>query len=82
MDAKVNVLIGALLVPMAAATAGEPPDFMTIDKDKDGYLSRDEVRQVIPQILMVFDKVDANRDGKLDPAEYEIGLRVLAGQQS
>ena len=81
MDMKIKVLAAALLLPLAALAA-EAPDFKTIDKDKDGYLSRDEVKDGIPQILTVFDKVDTNKDGKLNPAEYEMALRVLSGQQS
>lgn len=81
MSTKVKGLLAALLVP-AAAIAAEPPDFKTLDQDKDGYLSRDELRQGIPQVLIVFDRVDANKDGKLDPREYEMALRALSGQQS
>ncbi len=81
MDLKIKVLAAALLLPLAALAA-EAPDFKTIDKDKDGYLSRDEVKDGIPQVLTVFDKVDTNKDGKLNPAEYEMALRVLSGQQS
>lgn len=81
MDAKIKLLIAALLVPMAALAA-EAPDFKTLDRDKDGYLSRDELRQGMPIVLTVFDKVDTNRDGRLNPAEYEMALRVLSGQTS
>lgn len=81
MDTKIKVLAAALLLPLAALAA-EAPDFKTIDHDKDGYLSRDEVKDGIPQVLTVFDKVDTNKDGKLNPAEYEMALRVLSGQQS
>ncbi len=81
MDMKIKVLAAALLLPLAALAA-EAPDFKTIDKDKDGYLSRDEVKDGLPQVLTVFDKVDTNKDGKLNPAEYEMALRILSGQQS
>ncbi len=81
MEMKIKVLAAALLLPLAALAA-EAPDFKTIDKDKDGYLSRDEVKNGLPQVLTVFDKVDTNKDGKLNPAEYEMALRILSGQQS
>ena len=81
MHAKIEIVVAALLVPMAAL-AGEAPDFKTLDRNKDGYLSRDEVKAGIPEVLAVFDRVDSNRDGKLNPAEYEMALRVLAGEQS
>ena len=81
MEMKIKVLAAALLLPLAALAA-EAPDFKTIDKDKDGYLSRAEVKDGLPQVLTVFEKVDTNKDGKLNPAEYEMALRVLSGQQS
>ena len=81
MNTKVTVLAAMLLIPVAALAA-EAPDFKTIDKDKDGYLSRDEVRDGMPQVLTVFSRVDINKDEKLNPAEYEMALRVLSGQQS
>ena len=81
MNVKMKGLLAALLIP-AAAIAAEAPDFKTLDQDKDGYLSRDEITEGIPQVLTVFNRVDANKDGKLDPREYEMALRVLSGQQS
>jgi len=78
---KMKGLLAALLIP-AAAIAAEAPDFKTLDQDKDGYLSRDEIMEGIPQVLAVFNRVDANKDGKLDPREYEMALRALSGQQS
>jgi hypothetical protein len=81
MNIRVKGLLAALLIP-AAAIAAEAPDFKTMDQDKDGYLSRDEIKEGIPQVLAVFARVDANKDGKLNPAEYEMALRVLSGQQS
>lgn len=81
MDTKVKVLLAMLLIP-AAALAAEAPDFKTLDKDKDGHLSRDEVRDGIPQVLTVFSRVDTNKDDKLNPAEYEMAIRLLSGQQS
>jgi hypothetical protein len=81
MNMKMKGLLAALLIP-AAAIAAEPPTFKSIDQDKDGYLSRDEITEGIPQVLTVFERVDANKDGKLDPKEYEMALRVLSGQTS
>jgi len=81
MDPKVKVLVAMLLLPLAAIAA-EAPDFKAVDKDKDGYLSRDEVRDAIPQVLTVFARVDTNKDDKLNPAEYEMASRLLSGQQS
>jgi hypothetical protein len=41
-----------------------------LDKDRDGYVSRAEAESV-PELIKVFDKLDANRDGKLDQAELD-----------
>jgi len=41
-----------------------------LDKDKDGFVSRDEAKGV-PMLAKVFDKFDRNRDGKLDRMELE-----------
>jgi len=41
-----------------------------LDKNKDGFVSRDEASGV-PTLAKVFDKFDRNRDGKLDRAELE-----------
>jgi len=41
-----------------------------LDKDNDGFVSRDEAKGV-PTLVKVFEKFDRNRDGKLDRAELE-----------
>jgi hypothetical protein len=41
-----------------------------LDKNKDGFVSREEARGV-PTLAKDFDKFDRNRDGKLDRAELE-----------
>jgi len=41
-----------------------------LDKDKDGFVSRDEAKGV-PMLAKIFDKFDRNRDGKLDRMELE-----------
>ena len=43
-----------------------------LDKDWDGFVSRAEVIQLnLPEILKVFDRLDRNRDGKLDARELD-----------
>lgn len=46
-------------------------EFESLDANKDGFLTRDELKSK-PQLVAVFAKADKNRDGKLDPAEYQV----------
>ena len=39
-----------------------------LDKDRDGFVSREEAAAV-PELLEAFDRLDRNRDGKLDAGE-------------
>ncbi|HKA39566.1 MAG TPA: BON domain-containing protein, partial [Burkholderiales bacterium] len=59
------------------------PEFGKLDTNRDGFLSRDETRK-ITGFDKAFKDADANRDGKLDAAEYAkaqaIHDRVRAGQ--
>lgn len=57
--------------------AAEVPDFTTVDKDRNGYVSRDESRAV-PQILELFSRVDANQDGQLSSVEYSEAVKLLS----
>lgn len=41
-----------------------------LDKNNDGFVSRDEAKGV-PMLAKVFDTFDRNRDGNLDRAELE-----------
>ena len=63
------------------ATSGSPSgssqpsmsmrDFQRMDKDKDGFLSKDEVRGNA-NLSAQFDRLDANRDGKLSQSELNV----------
>jgi Ca2+-binding EF-hand superfamily protein len=50
------------------ADAGEPSaeeQLASLDKDKNGYLEKDELTEASPDIARMFDEVDANGDGKI-----------------
>jgi Ca2+-binding EF-hand superfamily protein len=44
--------------------------FQMLDVNKDGLLSRDEVKSR-PRLEKNFDVIDANKDGQLSPAEFK-----------
>ena len=63
-------LIGAVGAVCAAETGGAAnADFLKLDANRDGYLSRDETRK-IRDFDKAFTEADDNRDGKLDAAEF------------
>ena len=53
------------------------PMWIKADTDRDGFLSRDEVRSEDPGMLRGFDDADVNRDGQLNLGEFEILLISL-----
>ena len=64
-------LLAAQGLPPAAAEDAKNADskFQRLDKNRDGYLSREETRS-IRDFAKAFDEADDNKDGKLDAAEY------------
>jgi hyperosmotically inducible protein len=52
-----------------AARAGNAK-FESLDKNKDGFLTKDEVSGIRGEYGKAFDQADENRDGKLDRAEF------------
>jgi len=69
--------IGTVLI-VGTALAGEVPEFTTIDKDKNGYVSKDEARAA-PEIMELFASVDANKDNQLSTSEYMEAVKQLQG---
>jgi len=55
-----------------------PPStlFEQMDRDKDGYINRNEINK---QSLLAneFDSVDKNNDGNLDSGEFEFFIAVV-----
>jgi Ca2+-binding EF-hand superfamily protein len=46
-------------------------DFQGLDANRDGFLSKEELASK-PDLANAFEKGDKDRDGKLDPAEYQV----------
>ena len=81
--------IGAALYAAPSLSAAEDaatpdnPKFTKLDRNRDGVLTRDEVRH-IRDYAKAFIEADENKDGKLDPAEFvkaeAIHDRILTGK--
>jgi len=59
---------GALSPALKASMASDP--FVKLDKDRDGYVSKDEADA---RMRKAWSKFDANGDGKVDSAEFAAG---------
>jgi len=69
MSAAVAVVLGMQLAVAEDKPKGADPRFDKLDKNRDGYLSRDEVRS-LRDYDKAFEQADENKDGKLDRAEF------------
>lgn len=60
----------AFVVALAGlAGAAEVPTFNELDRDGDGYISREEA-VAVPGLLERFPALDQDGDGRLSPVEY------------
>jgi hypothetical protein len=50
--------------------SGDVPSFCQVDVNGDHYITKDEL-QNFPDLLKVFDKVDAGKDGRLEQHEFQ-----------
>lgn len=50
--------------------SGDIPSFCQVDVNGDHYITKDEL-QNFPDLLKVFDKVDAGKDGRLEQHEFQ-----------
>ncbi len=76
MDKTTSAIMATLCLSGTAAVAGDAPEFTFMDQDKDGYVSREEAR-IVPEIMALFARVDANQDGQLSTAEYSQAVKQL-----
>src|SRR5262249_2269094 len=60
---------GPALRPQAATAQADGPDFDALDLNADGRLTRAELAGT--PYAALFDEIDANRDGKIDPKEFK-----------
>jgi Ca2+-binding EF-hand superfamily protein len=71
--AAMSVAVAAVVGIQLAAAEDKPkspdPKFDKLDKNRDGYVSRDEVRS-LRDYGKAFDQADENKDGKLDRGEF------------
>lgn len=80
--AAVTLAVSAALGTSPAA-AIDNAKFEQLDRNRDGVLTRDEVRQ-LRDFARPFSEADENKDGKLDAAEFvkaqAIHDRIVAGK--
>ena len=70
----------ALAGPAWAGDAGTDGRFHDLDRNGDGFVSRDEGRDA-EELNTRFSELDANNDGKLSRDEYAVLAREAGGQK-
>jgi len=56
--------------PSAAGAGQRSGNFDRLDRNRDGYISRDEAKDA-PELQTRFSELDTNNDGKLSREEYD-----------
>jgi len=78
------VLLAAPLAASADDAKSGNPKFLSLDKNKDGFLTKDEVREIRGDYAKAFDQADDNKDGRLDQDEFlkaeSIHHRMITGK--
>lgn len=71
------------LAPSAGDPAGQRLDrqFRQADRDGDGAVSKQEARLHAPDVLRKFDRMDANRDGKVTREEFDRAFETRAKRE-
>lgn len=67
--------------PMTSTSAAAGADMTTLDTDKDGQVSKKEASKN-KDLTKKFSSLDANKDGKLDSAEFSLFETAPAGSSS
>jgi Ca2+-binding EF-hand superfamily protein len=72
---RTPVIVLAILAACSTLDREAGPDaaraFRTLDRNGDGYITRDESRRD-DAVARGFDMADRNGDGKLDPEEFRL----------
>lgn len=66
---KLIVAASTLLLASTAFAADGPPEFAGADSNGDGFVDKAEFDAA--ELEMDFSEFDADKDGKLNPQEYE-----------
>jgi hypothetical protein len=75
--AAIAASIAATTPARAAGDAGSDARFNDLDRNGDGFVSRDEGRDA-EELNTRFSELDANNDGKLSHDEYAVLQREVA----
>jgi hypothetical protein len=64
------LLVAASAAGLAAPAAAQDDKFLSLDRNRDGFLSPEEFVASGEQDRAAFEKADDNKDGKLSPSEF------------
>ena len=67
---KESLTLAALLAIASTGAFAALPAFESLDKDGDGLISQEEAA-ASDELVSAFMGADADKDGKLSPAEYD-----------
>lgn len=77
---KKKLVTALVMAALSGMAFGIPMAFESLDLNKDGALSKDEVASA-PDVALSFDKADADKDGKLSQTEYDAFTSNQSGTQ-